>query len=80
MNGAGYDPWLLTAILDGDWNLLLRNKYSWGRISEQRLGDGEVFRYEYRLEERNVLRTTVTLPSGVKKIFSFRDGRLAEQK
>jgi YD repeat-containing protein len=77
---AGYDPWLLTAVLDGDWNVLLRNKYLWGRVSEQRLADGEVFRYEYQLKGRDVLQTTVTLPSGEKKTFSFRDGILTEQK
>jgi YD repeat-containing protein len=80
MNEPGYDPWLLTAILDGDWNVLLRNKFLWGRVSEQRLGDRKVYRYEYQLEGRNVLRNTVTLPSGKKRVFSFRDAILIEQK
>jgi YD repeat-containing protein len=80
MNEAGYDPWLLTAILDGDWNVLLRNKFLWGRVSEQKLADGEVYRYEYRLQGRDVLQTTVTLPSGEKKVFAFREGILVEQK
>jgi YD repeat-containing protein len=80
MNEAGYDPWLLTAILDREWNVILQNKFLWGRVSEQRLADGEVYRYEYRLEGRNVLQSTVTLPSGEKKVFSFRDGILIEQK
>ena len=80
MNEAGYEPWLLTAILDGDWNVLLRNKFLWGRVSEQKLADGEVYRYEYRLQGRNVLQTTVTLPSGEKKVFAFREGILVEQK
>lgn len=80
MNETGYDPWLLTAILDGDWNVILRNKYVWGRISEQRLADGEVYRYEYRLKDRDVVQTTVTLPSEKKQLFSFRDGILIEQK
>ena len=74
INEAGYDPWLLTAVLDGDWNVLLRNKYLWGRVSEQRLADGELYHYEYQLKGREVLRTTVMLPSGEKKIFSFRSG------
>jgi Domain of unknown function (DUF6531) len=80
MNEAGYDPWLLTAILDGDWNVLLKNKYLWGRVSEQKLASGEVYRYEYRLQGREVLQTTVTLPSGGSKLFSFRDGILIERK
>jgi YD repeat-containing protein len=79
MNQAGYDPWLLTAILDGDWNVLLRNKFQWGRVSEQKLADGEVYRYEYRLEGSSVLQTTVTLPSGEKKVFAFREGILVKE-
>jgi hypothetical protein len=80
MNEAGYDPWLLTALMDGEGHVILRNRYLWGRVSEQDLADGKVFRYEYLLRDRQVLRTTVTLPSGKKKIFSFRDGMLIEQK
>lgn len=80
MNEAGYDPWLLTAVLDGDWNVLLQNKYLWGRISEQKLANGEVYRYEYRLKGREVLQTTVTLPLGENKLFSFRDGVLIDPK
>lgn len=80
MHEMGYDPWLLTAVLDGNWNILLQNKYLWGRVSEQKLADGELWRYEYRLKGREVLQTTVTLPSGQRKEFSFRDGILVEQK
>jgi YD repeat-containing protein len=80
MPGADNDPWLLTAVLDGDWKVLLENKYFWGRVSEQKLADGEVYRYEYQLDGRNVRQTTVTLPSGMKKIFVFQDGLLVEQK
>ena len=80
MNGKGYDPYLLTAVMDGDWNVLLRNKYLWGRVREQQLAGGEIFRYDYRLKDRDVLQTTVTLPSGEKKTFSFRDGVLADRK
>ena len=80
LNQAGFDPWLLTAVLDGNWNTLLHNKYSWGRVSEQELADGEVYRYQYELNGSDVLQTTVTLPSGEKREFFFRDGRLIEQK
>jgi YD repeat-containing protein len=76
---TGYDPWLLTRVLDGDGNVLLENKYFWYRVSEQKLADGEAFHYEYRLNNRDVVQTTVTLPTGEKKEFYFRDGRLAEQ-
>ena len=75
---AGYDPWLLTRVLDSDWNVLLENQYLWGRVSQQKLADGKVFRYEYKLNDREVLQTTVTLPSGEKKLFTFQDGRLIQ--
>lgn len=80
MPGAANDPWLVTAVLDADWHVLLENKYFWGRVSEQKLADGEVYHYEYELDGANVRQTTVTLPSGEKKIFEFQDGRLVEQK
>jgi len=77
---AGYDPWLLSRVLDGDGNVLLENKYFWYRVSEQKLADGEVFQYEYKLNDREVLQTTVTMPSGEKRVFSFRNGNVLDQK
>lgn len=80
MNDGENDPWLMTAVMDGEWNVLLRNQYHWGRVSEQRLADGEVYRYEYQFDGRNVMQTTVTLTSGEKNVFVFREGILVEQK
>jgi YD repeat-containing protein len=77
---SGYDPWLLTAVLDSDWKVLLENKYLWGRVAAQRLGDGEKFSYEYQLNGREVLQTKVTLPSGEKRVLSFRNGMLIAEK
>jgi YD repeat-containing protein len=74
------DPYLLTAVLDGDWKMLVRNKFLDGRVSEQTLADGEVYRYEYQLKGAEVTRTTVTLPSGDKREFFFRDGILTDPK
>jgi len=80
MTGTDNDPWLLTAVLDGDWTVLLRNRFSNGRVTEQDLGDGEVYHYEYGLNGSEVRQTTVTLPSGGKRSFLFREGRLVEEK
>jgi YD repeat-containing protein len=80
MRGPENDPWLLAAVLDGDWNVLVRNKFVNGRVSEQMLGDGQVFRFEYELKGSEVLRSTITLPTGEKKEFFFRDGKLIEQE
>jgi YD repeat-containing protein len=74
------DPYLLTAVLDGNWNVLVRNKFLNGRVSEQTLADGEVYRYEYQFNRAEIIRTTVTLPSGEKKEFFFHDGILTDQK
>lgn len=79
LSEPGYDPWLLTRILDGNWHVLLENKYSRGRIAEQRLADSSVFHYEYELSGREVLGTTVTFPDGERKTLSFRDGILIGQ-
>lgn len=76
MPDPGYDPWLLTAVTDGDGKVLLKNKYLWGRVSEQQLEDGNIYGYEYVLRGAEVLQTTVKLPSGEKKVFPFRNGRL----
>ncbi len=78
--GGDNDPYLLTAVLDGNWNVLVRNKFLNGRVSEQTLADGEVYRYGYQFNGAEVIRTTVTLPSGEKKVFFFHDGILTDQK
>jgi YD repeat-containing protein len=80
MSDAGFDPWLLTAVLDGKGNAIVRNKYLWGRVSEQHLGDGTILRYEYKLTGRDVIQCIVTLPTGKRERFSFHDGKLIEEK
>lgn len=74
------DPYLMTAVMDGDWTVLVRNKFANGRVSEQRLADGEAFVYEYQFKGDEVAQTTVTLPSGETKTFYFRDGIMTGQK
>jgi YD repeat-containing protein len=37
LHSPGYDPYLMTAVLDGGWTVLLRNVYRDGRVSQQRL-------------------------------------------
>jgi hypothetical protein len=78
--GGDNDPYLLTAVLDGNWNVLVRNKFLNGRVSQQTLGDGERYLYDYQFNGPEVIRTTVTLPSGEKKVFFFHDGILTDQK
>jgi YD repeat-containing protein len=77
---AGFDPWLLTAVMDRDWKVLLHNKYLWGRVSEQALADGEVYRLEYRMKGSEVLQTTVTIPGGKQEQFFFENGELTRRE
>jgi YD repeat-containing protein len=73
----GFDPYLLTAVVDGDWRVLLRNFYQDGRVSQQRLGDGKIYKYEYELNKENVVTNAkVTLPDGQVRQFHFRNGIL----
>jgi YD repeat-containing protein len=44
----GYDSCLLTAVRDGKGTMLLKNSYgNEGRISEQRLANGDVYHFDY---------------------------------
>jgi YD repeat-containing protein len=76
LRARGYDPYLMTTILDGTGRVLLRNIYKdYGRVSEQRLANGDVYRYGYLFDKKyNIVETTVTLPSGETKRFFFHDG------
>jgi len=80
VNDAGFDPWLLTSVFDGKGNVVLHNRYLAGKVSEQALSDGEIFRYDYQANNGVVVETVVTFPGGEKKSFSFRDGIPVDQK
>jgi YD repeat-containing protein len=80
MGGPDNDPYLLTAVLDGDWNVLIRNRFLNGRVSEQTLSDGRTYKYEYQFRGTELIQTTVTSPDKEKKIFSFRNGMLTSQR
>ncbi len=73
----GYDPYLMTEIRDGNGTALLRNEFADGsRVSAQRLGNGQVVRYEYLLNRRHdIVETTVTLPDGKQQRFFFNEGK-----
>lgn len=78
LNAAGFDPYLMTVIRDGNGRVLLRNVYKDGsRISEQRLADGSTYKYEYLLVKNDVVATFVTLPSGEVRRLFFQNGILS---
>ena len=72
----------MTGIADGNWNVLLQNTYrDRSRVSEQKLANGEVYRYEYFLNQQNeIVQTTVTMPDGSKHEFFFKQGVPAGEK
>ena len=76
----GYDPYVMTAVFDGRGKELLRNWYGdGGRVSEQRLGDGSVYRYEYIFQKNDIIETIVNDPIGERK-FYFRRGIFAREE
>jgi Domain of unknown function (DUF6531) len=82
VRAAGYDPYLLTSVMDGDGKELLRNSYSeGGRVTMQRLGNGDVYHYDYLLNSKNeVVETIVTMADGTEKRFFFEGGKLVKEK
>jgi YD repeat-containing protein len=82
LHARGYDPYLMTTITDGNGTVLLMNIYKDNsRVSEQRLANGDVYRYDYLFDKQhNVVETTVTLPSGQVKRLFFHDGIMSAEK
>ncbi len=82
LRAAGYDPYLMTGVKDGNGKELVRNWYSDnGMVTQQRLEDGEVYRYDYLFGKKNeVVETIVKLPDGSEKRFFFENGRLTQKK
>lgn len=77
---TGYDPYLMTGIFDGTGQLVLRNIFNdsdGGRISEQRLGNGDVYQFHYILAKQGIVETVVDGPIGKEKLF-FQHGILTK--
>lgn len=77
----GYDPYVMTKILDGNGNVLLANSYDdIGRVSEQRISNGEVYRYTYLTDEYfHIIETKVSGPMGEKKVH-FENGGVGKEE
>jgi YD repeat-containing protein len=82
LKAAGYDPYLMTSVRDGKGKELLRNWYADNsRVSMQKLGDGEVYRYDYLFNKKNeIVETIVTLPGDAEKRFFFEGGVMVKEK
>jgi YD repeat-containing protein len=72
----GYDPYVMTKLLDGKGHVLLQNSYAQGgRVTKQQLANGEVFQYHYYFVNSNIVQTIVTTKNGTRRFF-FKDGIL----
>jgi YD repeat-containing protein len=76
LNWDGYDKYLLTSIADATGREILRNTYVNGRVSEQRLANGKIYRFKYRVEENEIVETTFESPDDKTRIFHFYHGML----
>ena len=75
LHRTNYDLYLMTGIFNGRGLALLRNIYNasdGGRISEQRLADGSVYRYTYIFVKQEIVETIVdgTPPAGERSFLS----------
>jgi len=75
-----YDPYLMTAVFDGNGNVLLHNSYkSGGQVSEQKLANGQVYRYDYIFEKQGIIETIVNDPISKRKFF-FQHGIFTKEE
>ena len=79
VQSPGYDPYLMTAIVDGRGTVLLQNIYRDGMVSEQRLANGDVYLYDYKFLKNEISETIVNGPIGMKRFF-FQHGILSKQE
>jgi hypothetical protein len=60
----------MTAVIDGRGTVLLENIYRDGStVSEQRLANGDVYRYKYVFVKNEIIETIVNGPNGETKLF-----------
>jgi len=75
----GFDPYLMTAVVDGSGRVLVQNSYRDGRVSEQKLANGDVYRYDYRFVKDEIVETIVNEPSAKRKLH-FEHGVLVKDE
>jgi YD repeat-containing protein len=74
-----YDHDQMISVQD-ETGVLLRNSYDNGRVSQQTVADGSVYRYRYLSNREGELeRTLVTMPDGAGVALSFDHGRLVSK-
>jgi len=67
----------MTAIFDHTGNPIVRNRYKDGRIVEERLSNGKIYRYEYlQRAGGGIGETVLLLPDGKSRQLIFENGKL----
>ena len=67
-----YDRDMMVTIEDGAGHIVLGNRYTYGRISEQVLADGSLYHYRYRINDDNdVTEAFVSASNGTERAFTF---------
>jgi YD repeat-containing protein len=76
LRARGYDPYLLTAVEDGEGRTLVRNLFNdRGLVSTQALADGEVIQYDYLYDRKgSIAETIVRRPNMKAQRFFFLNG------
>jgi hypothetical protein len=69
----------MTSVIDGRGTILLQNIYRDGRVSEQRLANGDVYRFDYIFRKNEIVETIVDDPTGKRKLF-FQHGIFASEE
>jgi len=77
-----YDPYVMATVFDGRDKVLLQNIYdSGGRVREQKLANGEAYRYQYLFDSKTaeISETIVNDAAGQKKFYFWNGIFKAEQ-
>ena len=79
LHSPGYDPYLMTRIIDGKGRVLLQNSYENGRMSAQKLANGDLYKYGYIFVKNEIVETIVNGPNGKVRFF-FEYGRFLREE
>jgi YD repeat-containing protein len=79
IHSSDYEPYVMTSVIDGKGTVLLQNIYHDGRVSEQRLANGDVYRYAYIFVKNEIIETIVTYSAGRREFF-FQHGIFTKEE
>jgi YD repeat-containing protein len=79
LHSPGYDPYLMTRIIDGKGRVLLQNSYENGGMSAQKLANGDVYKYDYIFVKNEIVETILNGPMGKVRFF-FEHGRFLREE